>query len=172
MGASKSRSMKRRGEPPDPQLYCSSPGIYRGKQTGFRVVSSHLTAEEHPRSLRIWKQAAGVGPRVIHRFWRMATNSRSGWLHKCSRVGKKGTGGRDGRRGCRDPSRAESKMIMERLLLSPDQVAESLGVCRSRVYDLMRTRVLPSVKIGRSRRVPASAVRAYVDQLSDSWDVS
>ena len=41
---------------------------------------------------------------------------------------------------------------MERLLLSPDQVAESLGVCRSRVYDLMRTRVLPSVKIGRARR--------------------
>ncbi len=68
--------------------------------------------------------------------------------------------------------RIERKMIMERLLLSPDQVAESLGVCRSRVYDLMRTRVLPSVKIGRSRRVPVSAVRAYVDQLSDSWDVS
>jgi excisionase family DNA binding protein len=101
----------------------------------------------------------------------MATDSRSGWLHKCSRVGKKGTGGRDGRRGCRNPSRAEEKMIMERLLLSPDEVAESLGVCRSRVYDLMRTRVLPSVKIGRARRVPVSAVRAYVDQLTDSWDL-
>jgi excisionase family DNA binding protein len=63
-------------------------------------------------------------------------------------------------------------MIMERLLLSPDQVAESLAVCRSRVYDLMRTRVLPSVKIGRARRVPVSAVRAYVDQLTDSWDLS
>jgi excisionase family DNA binding protein len=75
-------------------------------------------------------------------------------------------------RGLQDPSRAESKMIMERLLLSPDQVAESLGVCRSRVYDLMRTRVLPSVKIGRARRVPASAVRAYVDQLTDTWDLS
>jgi excisionase family DNA binding protein len=70
------------------------------------------------------------------------------------------------------PAGAESKMIMERLLLSPDQVAESLGVCRSRVYDPMRTRMLPSVKIGRSRRVPASSFRAYVDQLSDSWDVS
>ena len=57
----------------------------------------------------------------------------------------------------------KGKMIMERLLLSPDQVAESLGVCRSRVYDLMRTRVLPSVKIGRARRVPVIAVRAYVD---------
>ena len=29
--------------------------------------------------------------------------------------------------------------------------------------DLMRTRVLPSVKIGRARRVPVIAVRAYVD---------
>ena len=37
-------------------------------------------------------------------------------------------------------ARAESKMIMERLLLSPDQVAEALGVCRSTVYDLMRAR--------------------------------
>ena len=55
--------------------------------------------------------------------------------------------------------------------MSPDQVAESLGVCRSRVYDLMRTGVLPSVKIGRARRVPVSAVRAYVDQLTDSQDL-
>ena len=82
-----------------------------------------------------------------------------------------GGGDRDRRRGGRDPP-GRKKMIMERLLLSPDQVAESLGVCRSRVYDLMRTRVLPSVKIGRARRVPVSAVRAYVDQLTDSWDVS
>jgi excisionase family DNA binding protein len=66
------------------------------------------------------------------------------------------------------PQPDRRKMIMERLLLSPDEVAESLGVCRSRVYDLMRTRLLPSVKIGRARRVP---VRAYVDQLTDSWDL-
>jgi hypothetical protein len=36
----------------------------------------------------------------------------------------------------------------------------------------MRTRELPSVKIGRARRVPVSAVRAYVDQLTDSRDLS
>jgi len=74
--------------------------------------------------------------------------------------------------GAETPAGQKGKMIMERLLLSPDQVAESLGVCRSRVYDLMRTRVLPSVKIGRARRVPVSALRAYVDQLTDSSDVS
>jgi excisionase family DNA binding protein len=69
------------------------------------------------------------------------------------------------------PQLGRKQVIMERLLLSPDQVAESLGVCRSRVYDLMRTRALPSVKIGRARRVPVSAVRAYVDQLTNSQDV-
>ena len=93
----------------------------------------------------------------------MAADSRSAWLHKSSRLPPTP--------GCRDPIRAERQVIMERLLLSPDQVAESLGVCRSRVYDLMRTRVLPSVKIGRARRVPVNAVRAYVDQLTDSWDL-
>lgn len=101
---------------------------------------------------------------LFHRFSRTAADSRSAWLHKSSRLPPTP--------GCRDPIRAERQVIMERLLLSPDQVAESLGVCRSRVYDLMRTGVLPSVKIGRARRVPVSAVRAYVDQLTDSWDLS
>jgi excisionase family DNA binding protein len=60
---------------------------------------------------------------------------------------------------------------MEKLLLTPEEAAEALGVGRSRVYDLMRTRVFPSVKIGRARRVPVSAVRGYVDQLTDSLDL-
>ncbi|HWJ53195.1 MAG TPA: hypothetical protein VNT24_07450, partial [Propionibacteriaceae bacterium] len=34
--------------------------------------------------------------------------------------------------GAETPAGQKGKMIMERLLLSPDQVAESLGVCRSR----------------------------------------
>jgi excisionase family DNA binding protein len=36
---------------------------------------------------------------------------------------------------------------MEKLLLSPEEAAEALGVGRSRVYDLMRTRQLLSVRI-------------------------
>ena len=38
-------------------------------------------------------------------------------------------------------------MIMEKLLLSPEEAAESLGICRSRIYDLMRKRELVSVWI-------------------------
>jgi excisionase family DNA binding protein len=60
--------------------------------------------------------------------------------------------------------------LMERLLLSPEEAAEVLGVSRSRVYDLMRKRELVSVRIGRCRRVPVSAVRRFVDQLTeDAW---
>lgn len=51
------------------------------------------------------------------------------------------------------------------LLLRVEQVAELLSVGRSRVYDLMRTGELPSVRIRATRRVPRSAVLAYVDRL-------
>jgi excisionase family DNA binding protein len=54
-----------------------------------------------------------------------------------------------------------SEEYMEKLLLSPEEAAEALGVGRSRVYDLMRTRQLHSVRIGKSRRVPVAAVHAY-----------
>ena len=39
-----------------------------------------------------------------------------------------------------------SEEYMEKLLLSPEEAAEALGVGRSRVYDLMRTRQLLSVR--------------------------
>ena len=59
---------------------------------------------------------------------------------------------------------------MEKLLLSPEEVAEALGVCRSRVYDLMRSCELVSFRIGRVRRVPVAALRAYVERLTDeAW---
>ena len=57
---------------------------------------------------------------------------------------------------------------MDPLLLSPEDAAELLGVGRSTVYDLMRMKLLPSVKIGRARRVPVAAVKAYVDRLTES----
>ena len=52
------------------------------------------------------------------------------------------------------------------MLLTPE-AAEALGVRRSRVYDLMRTRQLPSVRIGKSRRVTVAAVHAYVERLAE-----
>ena len=58
------------------------------------------------------------------------------------------------------------KLITEKLLLTPEEAAKLLGIGRSRVYDLMRAHVLLSVKIGRSRRVPAASLHEYVAALA------
>jgi excisionase family DNA binding protein len=55
-----------------------------------------------------------------------------------------------------------------RLLLTPSEAAHWLGICRSKVYELLYAGELRSVKIGRSRRIPTSAVIAYVDSLEDA----
>ena len=54
---------------------------------------------------------------------------------------------------------------MEKLLLSPEEAGEVLGVARSTVYDLMRMGVLTSVKIGRRRLVPVAACREMVERM-------
>jgi excisionase family DNA binding protein len=54
---------------------------------------------------------------------------------------------------------------MEKLLLSPEEAGEVLGVARSTIYDLMRMRVLASVKIGRRRLVPVSAWEELVERM-------
>ena len=56
---------------------------------------------------------------------------------------------------------------MEQLLLTPEQAAEALNVARSTIYDLMRLKAITSVKIGRARRIPTSAVKAYVERLAE-----
>jgi excisionase family DNA binding protein len=57
---------------------------------------------------------------------------------------------------------------MERLLYKPAEVGELIGVSRARAYELIAANVIPSIKIGSSIRVPADALRAWVDrQLTD-----
>lgn len=53
-------------------------------------------------------------------------------------------------------------------MLTPEEVADALGVGRSTVYDLLRLKVLPSVRIGRSRRVRVEDLRGYVDTLIEA----
>ncbi|MEV6711902.1 helix-turn-helix domain-containing protein [Lentzea sp. NPDC051208] len=46
-----------------------------------------------------------------------------------------------------------------------EEVARALRVGRTKVFDLIRAGELVSVKIGGSRRVPASSVQAYLSRL-------
>jgi excisionase family DNA binding protein len=54
---------------------------------------------------------------------------------------------------------------MDKLLLTPEEAAEVLGISRSKLYELLRRGDLPSVRIDGSRRVATSVLRAYVDSL-------
>lgn len=53
------------------------------------------------------------------------------------------------------------------LLLSPERAAERLDVSRTTLYELLAAGEITSVKIGRSRRIPAAALADYVDRLRD-----
>jgi excisionase family DNA binding protein len=53
-----------------------------------------------------------------------------------------------------------------RLLLTPEHAADKLDVGRTTVYALITSGELRSVKIGRSRRVPAAALEAYINRLT------
>lgn len=60
---------------------------------------------------------------------------------------------------------------LRRLLLTPEEAAHALGIGRSKVYELMLTSALDSVKIGTHRRIPLRAVEAYIAALTtdDFW---
>jgi excisionase family DNA binding protein len=55
----------------------------------------------------------------------------------------------------------------DRLLLTPEQAAERLNICRTTVFQLLRTGQLRSVRIGRSRRITPAALVSYVNHLVD-----
>lgn len=54
---------------------------------------------------------------------------------------------------------------MERLLLTPKEAADAIGIGRSKLYELLRSGRIESVRIGGSRRVPRQALEEYVDRL-------
>jgi excisionase family DNA binding protein len=54
---------------------------------------------------------------------------------------------------------------MNKLLLRVPEAAESLSVSRAKVYELIRSGVLPSVKIDGSRRIRLEDLTAYVASL-------
>jgi excisionase family DNA binding protein len=55
--------------------------------------------------------------------------------------------------------------MSEHLLLSPERAAERLDCGRTKIYALMASGQLPSVTIGRLRRIPAEALDTYVRGL-------
>lgn len=55
---------------------------------------------------------------------------------------------------------------LARLAYGPEEAAEALGVGRTHIFDLMRRGEIASIKSGRRRLIPASALHAYLEQAA------
>ena len=55
---------------------------------------------------------------------------------------------------------------MDKVLLTPTEAAQALGVGRTTLYELLKTGALASVCIGSCRRIPTTAVEAFVADLA------
>lgn len=67
-------------------------------------------------------------------------------------------------------ARFERQVADEQLLYTPVQVADALGLSRAKTYGLLRDGELPSIKIGRSRRVTRDDLQAFIEShRAEDW---
>jgi len=57
---------------------------------------------------------------------------------------------------------------MEKLLLRATEAAEVIGLGRSKMYDLIAKGVVPSIRIGKSVRVPVEELRHWVKEQTNN----
>ncbi|GGU92222.1 hypothetical protein GCM10010182_04260 [Actinomadura cremea] len=56
---------------------------------------------------------------------------------------------------------------MPKLLLTVPEAARALSISRSKLYELLASGTVRSVRIDGSRRIPIDALNAYIDTLMD-----
>jgi excisionase family DNA binding protein len=52
--------------------------------------------------------------------------------------------------------------VPTKVLLTVEEVAEATGLGRTYVYELVMRREIPSIKLGRKRRIPVTALEEFV----------
>ncbi len=57
-----------------------------------------------------------------------------------------------------------------RLLLTVEEAADRIGICRCNMFKLIRQGDVKSVKVGRLRRITPAALEDFVQQLGSSAD--
>lgn len=61
---------------------------------------------------------------------------------------------------------------MTRLLLTVPEAAEALAISRSKLYQLLATGAVTSIRIDGSRRIPVSALTDYITRLATKEDAA
>jgi len=53
---------------------------------------------------------------------------------------------------------------MQPLLLTVEEAQRLLSLSRSKIYEMLRAGEIPSIKVGRVRRIPRTALEQYVER--------
>ena len=64
-------------------------------------------------------------------------------------------------------SQQPSQPLPERVLLTAEEAAEQLGIGRTLMYKLIADGEIESIRIGRLRRVPTTAIQDYANRLAN-----
>jgi len=60
----------------------------------------------------------------------------------------------------------------QRLLLRVPEAAEQLGIGRTKIYEMISTGELPTIRIGRAVRISASALQKWVELREKQGELS
>jgi excisionase family DNA binding protein len=63
------------------------------------------------------------------------------------------------------PATVEPHPLPQRILLTVEEAATQLGLGRTRMFALIKSGAIESVRIGRLRRVPRDSITAYAGRL-------
>ena len=64
-----------------------------------------------------------------------------------------------------DSEQPPEKPETVKLLLSPEEAANALSISKAALYKLLGLGVIPSLKIGRTRRIPVKVLEQWIDEL-------
>ncbi|MFC1899621.1 helix-turn-helix domain-containing protein [Chloroflexota bacterium] len=64
---------------------------------------------------------------------------------------------------------SSSEVNMEKILLKPIEVAETLGIGRSLIYELIARKEIPSVRLGRCIRVRKDSLEQWLNNQEETW---
>ena len=56
------------------------------------------------------------------------------------------------------------KVMPQRLLLRIPEVAETLGIGRTKIYEIIATGELPTVRVGRAVRISVTTLQKWVEE--------
>lgn len=54
--------------------------------------------------------------------------------------------------------------MTDRLAVTPEEAAEMIGVSRTRIYQLLQRGAIPSLRLGKVRRIRVERIREYLER--------